>query len=139
MIPHDDQPRACGSAAQPREVLRGSRSNIPSRVLVVVLAAAAMTAAVIGDRFRMNCAKVAPSIQFLQTETSTFGTNDGVISSASRLAPRRGQSPVASALAPRRGPGRLDASSAGSFTASYFSTCSSSIYVSSLILSLIHI
>ena len=145
MIPHDDQPRACGSAAQLRETLRRSRSNIPSRVFIVILAAAAMPAAAIDDRFRMDCAKVAPSIQLLQTGTSifstndgvvsTFSTNDGVVSSASGLAPRRRQSSVASALAPRRGPGRLDASSAGSFTASYFSTCSSSIYVSSLITS----
>ena len=127
MIPHDDQPHACGYAAQLREVLRGSRSNIPSRVLVVVLAAAAMTAAAIDDRFRMNCAKVAPSIQFLQTEPAIFGTNDGVISSASRLAPRRRQSSVASALAPRRGPGRLDASAAESFTAPSSSTISSSV------------
>ena len=115
MISHDNQPCARGSAAEPREVQRGSRSNIPSRVLVVALAAAATTAAAIDDRFRMNCAKVAPSIQFLQTDTSIFGTNDGVISSASRLAPQRGQSPVASALAPRRGPGRLGALSAELF------------------------
>uniref|UniRef100_A0A7S2FZ27 Uncharacterized protein n=1 Tax=Octactis speculum TaxID=3111310 RepID=A0A7S2FZ27_9STRA len=126
MIPHDDQPRACGSAAQLQETLRRSRSNIPSRVFIVILAAAAMPAAAIDDRFRMDCAKVAPSIQFLQTGTSIFGTNDGVVSS-SGLAPRRRQSSVASALAPRRGPGRLDASAAESFAASYFSTYSSPI------------
>ena len=103
MIPRDDQPRACGFAAQPREVLRGSRSNIPLREIIVILAAAALPAAAIDDRFHMDCAKVAPSIQFLQTGTSIFSTNDGVVSSASGLAPRRRQSSVASALAPRRG------------------------------------
>ena len=135
MIARDGQPPRArgGSAVQPREILNGSRSNIPSRVLVIVLAAAATTAAAIDDRFRMNCAKVAPSIQFLQADTSIFGTNDGVVSSASGLEPRRGQSSVASALAPRRGPGRLGASIAESFAASYFSTCSSPAIASGLI------
>ena len=147
MIPRDDQPpRARGGfAVRPRETRKGSRSNIPSRVLVVVLAAAATTAAAIDGRFRVDCAKVAPSAQSLQTGTSIFGTNDGVDSSASGLEPRRGQSSVASALAsrrgqssvasalaPRRGPGRLGASIAESFAASYFSTYSSS-FASSLI------
>jgi hypothetical protein len=127
MIPHDDQPRACGSAAQLRETLRRSRSNIPSRVFIVILAAAALPAAAIDDRFRMDCAKVAPSIQFLRKGTSIFGTNDGVVSSAFGLAPRRGQSSIASALAPRRGPGRLGAFAAESFAASSSSTISSSI------------
>ena len=133
MILHDDQPRARGSAAQLQETLRGSRSNFPSRVFIVALAAAAVTAAAIDDRFRMNCSKVAPSNQFLHTDSSIFGTSDGVISSASELAPRRGRSSVASTVAPRRRPGRLGASSAGSFAASYFSTCSSPIIATGLI------
>ena len=78
MILHDDQPRARGSAARLQETLRGSRSSLPSQVFIVALAAAAVTAAAIDDRFRMNCSKVAPSNQFLHTDSSIFDTNDGV-------------------------------------------------------------
>ena len=122
MISHDNQPCARGSAAEPREVLRRSRSNIPSRVFVVVLAAAAMTTAAIYDRPHENNAKVAPSTQFLRYGASRNDTNGGV-TDASKLSGLTSRTVSAyTELVTRRGQSHSDALSAEFFTASYTST-----------------
>ena len=64
-----------GSAARLQEI-RGSRSTIPSRVFVVILAAAAVRATVFNDRFHENInAEVAPLAQFLRDETIGMGAD----------------------------------------------------------------
>ena len=133
MIPDHGRPPDGGSAARLQNTREWPRSMIPSQVFVVILAATAMHAAVINDRFHKNNAKVAPSAQFLQDGTIEMGTNDGAHQNASELpgfTNRIGSAQTE--LVTRRGQSHRDAFTAEPFAASYFLTYSSSV-ASSLI------
>jgi hypothetical protein len=93
-----------------------------------------MRAAVIDDRFHKNDAKVAPFAQFLQDGTIGMGVDDGAHRIASNFSDLTNRTVSAQTeLVTRHGHGHRDAFSAESFTASYFSTCSSPIIASGLI------
>ena len=132
MIPDPHQPHG-GSAARLQET-RGSRSSIPSRVFVVILAAAAVRATAINDRLHENNAKVAPSAQFLRHGASRFDANDGVTYALEHSGLTNRTVSAHTELVTHRGHSHNDALSAGFFTASYISTCSSPINASSLII-----
>jgi len=125
MISDPDWPHDVGFAAEPRKT-RGSQSLVSSRVCVVILAATAMHAAVINDQFHKSTnAKVAPFAQFLHDGTIGMGTNDGAHHVASDFSGLTNRTVSAQTeLVTRQGQSHRDALSAGSFTASYFSTTS---------------
>ena len=106
---------------------------IPSRVFVVILAAAAATAAAINDRLHKNInAEVAPHAQFPRDETIGMDTDTSTHRVAFDFSGLINRTVYAQAeLVTRHGHGH-NALSAEFFTAPYFSTYSSSV-ASSLI------
>ena len=127
-----DRPHEVGFAAEPRRT-RWSRSITSSRVLAI-LATACSVATVIGARLHENNAKVAPSAQFLRYGASRFDTNDGVTNALELSGLTTRTVSAHTELVTHRGHSHDDALSAGFFTASYISTCSSPINASSLII-----
>ena len=119
MIPDPIQPPDGGSAARLQETRDGPRSMIPSRVFVVILAAAAVRATVINDRLHENDAKVAHSAQFLRHGASRFDANDGVTYALEHPGLTNRIVSAHTELVTRHGQGH-NALSAEPFTASYF-------------------
>jgi len=135
MATQSGRPPGDGYAAQLQKP-RGSRSSTSLQVLVVVLATVAVATLNINDRFHVNTdAEVAPRAQVLRDETIGMGAVAAhpVAFDYSGFTTR--SVCAQTELVTRRGHDQRNASSAGSFTASYFSTSSSPICASSLITS----